>query len=159
MANVNKIQIGNTTYKITDSNAFHKGDIADYIVERGTYTTSDNYASWRWEKWNSGTLKVWGRRRFSGYNRNTTTGVTGLYSTNNISFSGYGYPVTFVASPYTIVSYTATSGYGGWIEEAPVTSGVDTVSAPPPVRLLGFSAITDGTLAGAIDINAVGRWK
>lgn len=123
------------------------GVFVDHIIERGTA------GIYTYEKYASGTMKVWGVYEFSGVACTTAFGsATGWYRTGAISPPNY--PVPFIEPP--VLSYSwrpASVGVGAEIWR----SDPGRTDRPNSVNLLRPGSLA--SMDGAIDISAVGRWK
>ena len=96
--------------KELDAKKFDKGEVIDYIVEKGTE------GIWTWRKWNSGMAECWGV---------STVTPTSWNAWGNL-YESYPYMASqnfpsglFISTPhfnYDVVSKTATSGTESWYE-------------------------------------------
>lgn len=95
-----------TNYEILDT-----GIVKDYVIERGS-GGGDTTISWKYRKWNSGIVELWGRRALSGWACDTSFG--GMYRTGLIGVADF--PSSFkVYYPNIQVSYEPSNGYGAFV--------------------------------------------
>lgn len=83
---------------------------SDYVVERGS-GGGDSSISWKYRKWKSGAVELWGRRSISDRVCNTLFGG-GMYRTSLIEVANFPFDVYY---PNVQVSYEPSNGYGAFV--------------------------------------------
>lgn len=79
------------------------GGVIDYVVERGSKVV--DYTSWKWEKWASGKVEMWGYYNNPSVIFNTSE--SGKYASNQLSLY---YPFTLVTDEIGQSSYVSITG-------------------------------------------------
>lgn len=89
-------------------------NVADYIIERGTTTTTKSQGgtqTWYYEKWNSGFLKAYTEFKYTGLNCSTQDSGASVYHTPSFQEN---FPAMFT-DVYTINS-AKSGGTAGWLQ-------------------------------------------
>ena len=121
----------NGTFKINNE------AVADFVVARG------NTGIWRWERWNSGIVKAWGR---TGERTFAFSGDGPVYSGNAVH--SYNYPFALTE----VISLCADAVSEGCV--VPVVLSAEDSVRVSVVRLYGGESVT-----GYYTFALVGRWK
>lgn len=129
-------------------NTEHPATISgDYVIETG-YTSP-----WRYCKWNSGKMEMWGVGTLTGTVTDTT--ASGVFISAAMSAIS-AYPVAFAAAP--VVTYSPAIHSGAKAGFVMPRGDKGTASNPPQLCICRLDSVS-GEMSLYVHFYAVGRWK
>lgn len=131
-----------------DDEKLDKSKVIDYVIERGSKVV--DYTSWKWEKWMSGKVEMWGY--FHNPSVTFTTSQNGWYACSGFNIS---YPITLVSDEFGQYCYPSITGD---TQNRMILSYV--IPSANSIAVLPLnSAQQSSGIYTKLWIRATGRWK
>ena len=127
--------------------------VADFVIEQGTKATSSGGLTWKYRKWNSGTIECWGA---ISVNKEMNSSNTTATAWNSVTFDKTltGFPVTLKSTPRVYLSNAPGSKAQFFI----LGCGANTTHITN-IEYARYNTTTTTAFAANIDVYVVGEWK